>query len=169
MADGSALKVKAGDAVRVHYHPPGQVMSFVEGVVRRVSVTTTRGPGFLIDITRDVFLGREQPVRPGYQHYVLDERPDGFSEQVELLSQVQSEAAAHLEYGSNRDIAEQPEAEPENASEPEPKPLATAEQEPDQETTSDSDAEVDRSQVEVERRDSPRRGSLIASMFRRQR
>jgi hypothetical protein len=71
MADGSALKVKAGDAVRVHYHPPGQVMSFVEGVVRRVSVTTTRGPGFLIDITRDVFLGREQPVKPGYEHYVL--------------------------------------------------------------------------------------------------
>ena len=169
MADPLTLRVKAGDEVRVHYHPPGPVISFIEGVVSRVNVTTARGGGFLIDITRDVFLGREQPVRPGYQHYVLDERPDGFPEQVELLSQVQSEAAGHLEHGSNRDIEEQPEAEPEDAPEPEPKPLATAEQEPDQETTSDSDAEVNRSQVEVERRDSPRRGSLIASIFRRQR
>jgi hypothetical protein len=169
MVDPLTLRVKAGDSVRVHYHPPGQVMSFVEGVVNRVNLTSTRGPGFLIDITRDVFLSREQPVRPGYQHYVLYERPEGFLGQVEVLSQVQSEAAGYLENGSGCNMEEQPEAEPAAASEPEPKPLTTVVQRSDQETTFDTDTESEDSQVEVEREDGRRRGSLIASIFRRQR
>jgi hypothetical protein len=82
MADGAALRVKAGDKVRVHYHPPGQVVSFVEGMVSRVNVTTTRGGGFLIDITRDVFLDREQPVSLGYEHYVLYERLEDFPGEI---------------------------------------------------------------------------------------
>ncbi len=86
MADGSALRVKAGDEVRVHYHPPGQVVSFVEGVVSRVNVTTTRGPGFLIDITRDVLLGLEQPVKFSFQHYVPLKRLNDFPGRVEVLS-----------------------------------------------------------------------------------
>ena len=120
MIDGSALKVMAGDAVRVHYHPPGQVISFVEGVVSRVSVTSTRGPGFLIDITRDVFLGGEQPVKPGYEHYVLYNQLEDFPEKVEVLSQAQRELEGHLEHGSEPDVAQEAEHEPEAETVPDP-------------------------------------------------
>jgi hypothetical protein len=41
MAEESAVRVRAGDEVRVHYHTPGPVISFAEGVVSRVNVTTS--------------------------------------------------------------------------------------------------------------------------------
>ena len=127
MADEVTVSIKAGDEVRVHYHPPGQVMSFAEGVVSRVNVTTTRGPGFLIDITREVFLGREQPVKPGYEHYVLYEQLEDFPEKVEVLSQVQREPEGDPEHRSEADVEQQPETEIEGAPEPEPKPQTEAE------------------------------------------
>ena len=86
MIEGAASKVGVGDKVRVHYHPPGYVMSFVEGVVRWVDMTTTEGEGFLIDITRDVLLGQEQPVKFSFQHYVPLKRLDDFPGRVEVLS-----------------------------------------------------------------------------------
>ncbi len=86
MADASVLRITEGDEVRVHYHPPGHVMSFVEGMVRWVDVTTTGGGGFLIDITRDVLLGQEQPVTTSFQHYVPLKRLDDFPGRIEVLS-----------------------------------------------------------------------------------
>jgi len=166
MADGSALKVKAGDAVRVHYHPPGQVMSFVEGVVRRVNVTTTRGPGFLIDITRDVFLGREQPVKPGYEHYVLYNQLEDFPEKVEVLSRAQRELEGHLEHGSEPDVAQEAEHEPEaeTVPDPEPKSLTVAERDAE-EPAPKLEAEPDGSQGQVEPQDGERRSGRIISIF----
>jgi hypothetical protein len=61
-------------------------MSFVEGMVRWVDVTTTGGGGFLIDITRDVLLGQEQPVTTSFQHYVPLKRLDDFPGRIEVLS-----------------------------------------------------------------------------------
>ena len=164
MAEGSALRVKAGDAVRVHYHPPGQVMSFVEGMVSRVSVTTTRGPGFLIDITRDVFLGREQPVKPGYEHYVLYNQLEDFPEKVEVLSRAQRELEGHLEHGSEPDLAQQVEQEPEAEIVPEPKRLSEAEP-GSEEPAPNLEAEPDGSQGEVEPQDGERRSGRIISIF----
>jgi hypothetical protein len=167
MADGSPARVKAGDEVRVHYHPPGQVVSFVEGVVSRVNVTTARGPGFLIDITRDVFLGREQPVRPGYQHYVLYERLEDFPGEIEMVSEVHREPADHPAHGSGPKVEQEPEADLEAVPEPEPKLLTKAE--PDaEEPVAVLAAEADGTLVQVERDDPRRRGSLIASIFGRQ-
>ena len=40
--------VAVGDKVRVHYHPPGQTQSFVEGLVTRADVTTELGRMFVI-------------------------------------------------------------------------------------------------------------------------
>ena len=68
MTDGPALRIAAGDEVRAYYGPPGQDTSVVEGVVCCADVTTTGGGGFLIDITRDVLLGQEQPVKSSFQH-----------------------------------------------------------------------------------------------------
>jgi hypothetical protein len=112
------MTIRIGDKVRVHYHPPGERTSFAEGVVRRVDVTTTAGRGFLIDITHDVVLGREQPVKPGYQHYVLYERPDDFPDRVEMLSQGQQEPEPVREADPEHQLAAEPSAEAEIASEP---------------------------------------------------
>jgi hypothetical protein len=89
MSDASILRVTEGDQVRVHYHPPGPVMSFVEGVVRCVDMKLTEGGGFLIDITRDVLLGQEQPVTSSFQHYVPLTRSDDFPRRVEVLSRAE--------------------------------------------------------------------------------
>ena len=166
MAEGSTVRVKAGDEVRVHYHPPGQVMSFAEGVVSRVNVTTTRGPGFLIDITREVFLGREQPVKPGYEHYVLYERPEDFPEKVEVLSQAQREFEGHLENGSEPGVAQEIEQEPEAETmpDPQPKPLTNAERDAEK-PAPNLGAEPDGSQGQVEHQDGEKRGGRIVSIF----
>jgi hypothetical protein len=170
MAEGSTVRVKAGDEVRVHYHPPGQVVSFAEGVVSRVNVTTARGPGFLIDITREVFLGREQPVKPGYEHYVLYERPEDFPEKVEVLSQAQRELEGHWENGSEPDVAQEVEKEPEaeTVPDPEPKPLTDAERDAEK-PAPNFRAEPDGSQGQVEHQDGQRRGGRIISIFGRRR
>ncbi len=97
MPDGFVLRITVGDEVRVHYHPPGGVRSFVEGVVLWVDVTTTVGGGFLIDITRDVLLGHEQPVTSSFQHYVPHERVHDFPGRIEVLAGC---AALHLEVGA---------------------------------------------------------------------
>jgi hypothetical protein len=112
------MRVSIGDKVRVHYHPPGKRTSFAEGVVSRLNVTIKEGHGFLIDITHDVVLGREQPVKPGYQHYVLYERPDEFPDRVEMLSQVPQEPEPALEAEPVHHSEPEPSAEAEIASEP---------------------------------------------------
>ena len=167
MADGSVLKVKAGDEVRVHYHPPGPVTSFIEGVVSRANVTTTRGPGFLIDISRDVFLGREQPVQPGYEHYVLYEQLEDFPEKVEVLSQVQRDPEGSTEHGAEAAIEQQPETEIKPALEPERKLMTEVEQIAEEQTVPDTDGATDESQVELEHQNGQRRGGRIISFFER--
>ena len=48
------MNIAVGDAVRIHYHPPGWTRSFVEGVVSRVEMATSLGRGFMVDVTYDV-------------------------------------------------------------------------------------------------------------------
>ena len=164
MADRSALKVRAGDEVRVHYHPPSQVISFVEGVVSRVNVTTARGGGFFIDITREVFLGREQPVKPGYEHYVLYEQLESFPEKVEVLSQGQRDLEGDLERRSEPDVAQVVEQEPEAETVPKPELLNEAERDAEEPMPA-LEAEPDGSQSQPEHQDGERRGGRIISMF----
>ena len=51
MTEVSALRITEGDEVRVHYHPPGHVMSFVEGVISQTEVSTLRGRVFVVEVT----------------------------------------------------------------------------------------------------------------------
>ena len=148
MTDASALRITEGDEVRVHYHPPGRVRSFVEGVVCRTEVSTLRGRVFVVDVSCEVVLDREQPVKPGYQNYVLYERWEEFPGRIEVLSD-----AKRVD-------------ETKSMSEPEPKPPTEAEREGEEEMMPAFDAEADGS--EVEGQDGRRRGSLIASIFGRQ-
>ena len=103
------MTVKAGDKVRVQYHPPGRVRSFVEGVVRRTDVSTLRGRVFVVDVTSEVVLDREQPIKSGYQNYVLYDRWEEFPGRIEVLSEAEGVDEAR------------------STVEPEPKPLVKGE------------------------------------------
>ena len=148
MADASALRVEVGDKVRVHYHPPGRVRSFVEGVVRRTEVSTLRGRVFVVEVTSEVVLDREQPVKRGYQNYVLYERWEEFPGRIETLTE-----AERID-------------ETKSMSEPASKLLTKADRDGAEEMMPAFDDEVDGS--EIEGQDGRRRGSLIASIFGRQ-
>jgi len=150
MADGPALSIKAGDKVRVQYHPPVRARSFVEGVVCRTDVSTLRGRVFVVDVTYEAALVREQPVEAGYQNYVLYERWEEFSGRIEVLTE-----------------AEQVD-EAQSTAEQEPKPVTGGEQDIEQGAMSHPDAEAKGSPVGVEGQDGRRRGSRIASIFGRQ-
>jgi hypothetical protein len=148
MGDVSAMKVTVGDKVRVHYHPPGQRMSFIEGVVSRVDVTTRRGRVFVVDVTTDVILGREHSVRPGYQHYVLYERSDEFAGRIEMLSR------AH--HRSEPEVIPEPRLAVEPALDPKPE---AADQGPDGEPAPEPEPAKDQG--------SPGLGSVLGSLFGR--
>jgi hypothetical protein len=83
------LTIAVGDVVRIHYHPPGQTKSFVEGKVSRADVITELGRMFVIDVTSDVIYDREQPFRPGYQDYILYQPRQDFPGRIELLPQTE--------------------------------------------------------------------------------
>lgn len=87
------MRIAIGDEVRVHYHPPGETMSFAEGIVSRVDVATLRGRVFVIDVTYEVILDREQPVKPGYRNSVFYERAEDFPGRIERLSTARQRAA----------------------------------------------------------------------------
>ncbi|MFC4171389.1 hypothetical protein ACFOYU_04850 [Microvirga sp. GCM10011540] len=122
MPDSSATEIAVGDQVRVHYHPPGQTKSFVEGVVTRVEVATEVGRMFVVAVTSDIIYDREQPFRPGYKDYILYEPRRDFSGRIEVMPQVEKEFEAEPEHVAG------PPSDPQLAMEP-----ATGRQ-PEQET-----------------------------------
>jgi hypothetical protein len=66
MPEVNELAIAVGDDVRVHFHPPGSMRSFSEGVVRWVDVTTPQGRFFVVDVAHEVLLDREYRVRPDF-------------------------------------------------------------------------------------------------------
>jgi hypothetical protein len=161
--EGSTMKIAVGDEVRVHYHPPGPRQSFVEGVVSRVEVSTLRGRVFVVDATYEVILDREQPIKSGYQNYVLYERWEEFSGRIEVLSEAQQEPGRTPEHEQQPEGEQQPEHELEPTSQPGPEMAATPE--PDSEPQ--LKAEPEPFQIEVEHQDTPERSNLITALFRK--
>jgi hypothetical protein len=159
------MKIAVGDEVRVYYHPPGPRQSFVEGVVSRVEVSTLRGRVFVVDATYEVILDREQPIKDGYQNYVLYERWEEFPGRIEVLSEAQQEPGRTPENGQEPEGEHQPEHELEPTSQPGPEVEATPE--PDSEPQ--LEAEPEPFQIEVEHQDTPERSNLIAALFRKRR
>jgi hypothetical protein len=56
------MKIAIGDQVRVHFHPPGPMRSFCEGVVRRVDVTTPEERFFVVEVMYEIILDREHRI-----------------------------------------------------------------------------------------------------------
>jgi hypothetical protein len=85
MSETLAMKIAVGDEVRVHFHPPGPMQSFSEGVVTRVDVTTREGRFFVVHVRHEVILDREHRIRPGFQDYVRYECWNDFPGRIEVL------------------------------------------------------------------------------------
>jgi hypothetical protein len=96
MAEVVTTQIVVGDEVRVHFHPPGSMRSFSEGVVRRVDVTTPQGRFFVIEVAHEVLLDREHRIRPGFEDYVLYECPNDFPGRIELLTTAEQDLEMYL-------------------------------------------------------------------------
>ncbi|MXQ14649.1 hypothetical protein [Microvirga makkahensis] len=148
MSETPPVKVVVGDKVRVHFHPPAPVKSFVEGAISRIDETVPHGPLIVVDVTHQVILGREAPIRLGHQDYILYERWNDFPEQIEVLPTTDQEVSGELTSG----------------------PFARSEaNEPGEAGIRGAENASAQLEVEVERYEPPRRSGLIAAIFKRQR
>jgi hypothetical protein len=146
MSETLPMKIGVGDQVRVHFHPPGPMKSFSEGVVRRVDVTAPQGRFFVVEVTHEVILDREHRLRPGFQDYVRYECQSDFPGRVEVLSTVEQGGMENNE--------------PSRAT-------GMISVEVLDETAQEPDAEHDQHVVRLERQEVRRPGGLIAAFFGR--
>jgi hypothetical protein len=155
-----------GDDVRVHFHPPGSMRSFSEGVVSRVDVTTSQGRFFVVEVAREVLLDREHRIRPGFEDYVRYECPNDFPGRIELLPTAEQDVgiklASDLMVVDSLIEAEQEDDEPRSV-EPE------VHSEPEVERLSEVATDCELTQVDVEPQPVRRQRGLIASLLRRKR
>ena len=122
MSDVTGRQIAPGDEVRVHFHPPGSMRSFCEGVVSRVDVTTTGGRFFAVDVKHEVILNGEHRIRPGFHDYVRYNDPNDFEGRIEILATAGQDVATDP---APIQAAGQPPEEPDQgaaqtASEPDP-------------------------------------------------
>ncbi|QRM28306.1 hypothetical protein [Microvirga sp. VF16] len=142
------MKIAVGDEVRVHFHPPGPMRSYSEGMIRRVDVTTPEGRFFEVEVTREVILDQEHRIRPGFQDYVRYEGQNDLPGRIEPLSAIKQSGMENDE--SRRDTGLSPVEIPD-------------------EIAQELKAEQEQFLVHLERQEVRRRGGLIAALFGRQR
>ena len=168
MVEVAATEVAVGDEVRVHFHPPGPMKSFFEGVVRRAELAGSEGRFFTVEVTYEVILDREHRIRPGFHDYVRYECPSDFPGRIEILSTAtqdgEAEPAPVCEAVQPPEEAEQ-EAEQE-ANEPHPVELE-AYLEPEIEQTPEAEADVETAQADVEPQPARTPRGLMAALFGR--
>jgi hypothetical protein len=86
MSETLPMKIAVGDAVRVHFHPPGPWKSFSEGVVRRADVTTPEGRFFVLEVRNEVLLDQPHRIKPNFHDYVRYEGRNDFPGRIEVLA-----------------------------------------------------------------------------------
>jgi hypothetical protein len=147
MSETLLRKIAVGDQVRVHFHPPGPMRSFSEGVVRRVDVAAPEGRFFVVEVTHEVILDREHRINPGFQDYVRYEGQNDFPGRVEVVSTAVLSGRENPEPNQNTELR-----------------LVEALDE----ITQKPEAEHDPFLVELERQEVRRPRGLIAALFGRQ-
>lgn len=88
MGEVAEVVIAVGEKVRVHFHPPGRMKSFCEGVVSRVDVTTPEGRFFTVGVMHEVILDHVHRIGPGFEDYVRYECRNDFPGRIEILSTV---------------------------------------------------------------------------------
>jgi hypothetical protein len=155
MSEITSIKIAVGDDVRVHFHPPFPEKSFIEGTVIRVDETFPDGPLIVVDVSHQVILGRQTPIRRGHQEYILSERWKDFPDQIEVMPMVADPWREALPDPIDQGIPEDPIDQRvlrETSHDPMNEPMAYSEQ-----TRSAQQHKV------------PQRGSFIAALFGRAR
>ena len=157
------VKIAMGDEVRVHFHPPGAMRSYCEGVVSRVDVTTPEGRFFVVEVTHEVLLDREHRIRRGFPDFVRYECRNDFPGRIEVLS-----AAADIEQEPEFDLTEMdpPEETKQEADKSHPVSSA-AHAETEVEQRPEAGAASEPTQDEVKLQPAPTRSGLIAALFGR--
>jgi hypothetical protein len=166
MAEVVMTEVAVGDKVRVHFHPPGSMRSFSEGVVRRVDVTTPEGRFFVVEVAHEVLLDREHRIRPRFQDYVLYECRNDFPGRVEILpatvQEVEREPAPDL-------LSEEPPEEPQHMVAEQEDEARSVDSGPEAERLSEVATDYELTQVDVEPQPVRRQSGLMAALFGRKR
>jgi hypothetical protein len=79
------MKLSVGDKVRAYFYPPKTTHSFVEGIIDRNEINTFRGPGFSLQVTREVVLGHEITTPRSLPYIIAYEKEDDFEGRIEVL------------------------------------------------------------------------------------
>lgn len=154
-------KIAVGDEVRVHFHPPGAMRSYCEGVVRRVDVTTPEGRVFVVEVTHEVLLSQEHRIRRGFPDYVRYECRKDFPGRIEVLSTADQEV--ETEPASDLISVEAPEAWKQEADEQHPGELAIHSG-PEIEQIPEAETDSAPAQVDVEPQPARKLGGLMAAL-----
>ncbi|WP_246529703.1 hypothetical protein [Microvirga zambiensis] len=80
------IEIAVGDEVRVHFHPPGAMRSYCEGVVSRTDITTPEGRFFVVEVIHELLFDREHRITRGFPDFVRYECRNDFPGRVEILS-----------------------------------------------------------------------------------
>ncbi len=164
MSETLAMKIAVGDEVRVHFHPPGPMQSFSEGVVTRVDVPSAEGRFFVVEVTHEVILDREHRIRPGFQDYVCYECRNDFPGRIEILSTADQDVKR--EFAPSPAATDTPEVGAQDAHEQQV-PQADACQEREVEPTAEAETDAEPFRVHLERQPVRKQGGLIAALFGR--
>jgi hypothetical protein len=159
-------EVAIGDQVRVHFHPPGSMKSFSEGVVRRVDVPPQEGRFFVVEITHEVILDREHRIRSGFQDYVRYEDPNDFPGRIEMLPATAE--VVEREPAPDPTLEERPEQAAQEADEQHTGEL-DIHSEPETEQKLEADTNSEPASVDVEPQPVRKQGGLLAALFGRKR
>lgn len=162
MPEVAELKIEVGAEVRVHFHPPYPMQSFCEGMVSRVDVTTREGRFFVVDVTHEVILDREHPIRRGFQDFVRYECPNDFSGRIEVLSTAEQTMVSEplptaLEA---QEVTDQRAVEPLSAE-------LDVHSGPEIEQAPEADTGSEETPVDVEPQPATKQGGLLATLFGR--
>ena len=160
MSETLPMQIAVGDQVRVHLHPPCPMMSFVDGVISRIDAILHEETLIVVDVTREVILDRERPVRLGHQEYILRERWNDFPDQIELVSEGNQEVGT--EHTPDLTSQDMPVETTTPASQVAPEDQEELKAEPE-ETSSLPQAQAE------PREEAHQRSGLLAALFGRQR
>jgi hypothetical protein len=114
MSETTSIKIAIGDDVRVHFHPPFPEKSFIEGTVTRIDETFPDGPLIVVDVSHQVILGRQAPIRRGHQEYILSERWNDFPDQIEVLHMAEDPWREALPDPSDQSVLQETSHDPMN-------------------------------------------------------
>jgi hypothetical protein len=164
MGELVTTELAVGDEVRIHFHPPGLMKSFCEGVVSRVDVKSPEGRFFVVEVNHEVILDREHRIRPGFKDYVLYECRNDFPGRIEVLSAAAQEVGG--EPAPDAIMTELPEESKQEADEPHRVELEIY-SDPDTVEVREAATSFEQTQVYVERQPAHKPRGLLATLFGR--